>query len=170
MAAGRYTSTGDVYKRQQGYGAAFGVHALLFLGDGGDGFDRHGHHQRLAGRNAAEDTAAMVGRGIARRRSGPGRTVGVVIEAPPAAGRSETVADLHALDRPYAHERLRDVYKRQVVVRFTVTVAAVVQLSVPVITAIGGVLFVNEPITLRVALSSAAILGGIFFATAFRRG
>ena len=36
--------------------------------------------------------------------------------------------------------------------------------------AIGGVLFVNEPITLRVALSSAAILGGIFFATAFRRG
>ena len=35
---------------------------------------------------------------------------------------------------------------------------------------IGGVLFVNEPITLRVALSSAAILGGIFFATAFRRG
>ena len=38
-----------------------------------------------------------------------------------------------------------------VVVRFTVTVAAVVQLSVPVITAIGGVLFVNEPITLRVA-------------------
>ena len=56
-----------------------------------------------------------------------------------------------------------------VVVRFTVTVAAVVQLSVPVITAIGGVLFVNEPITMRVALSSAAILGGIFFATATRR-
>lgn len=56
-----------------------------------------------------------------------------------------------------------------VVVRFTVTVAAVVQLSVPVITAIGGVLFVNEPITLRVALSSAAILGGIFFATTSRR-
>lgn len=56
-----------------------------------------------------------------------------------------------------------------VVVRFPVTVAAVVQLSVPVITAIGGVLFVNEPITMRVALSSAAILGGIFFATATRR-
>ena len=49
----------------------------------------------------------MVGRGIARRRSGPGRTVGVIIEAPPATGRGETVADLHALDRPYAHERLR---------------------------------------------------------------
>lgn len=56
-----------------------------------------------------------------------------------------------------------------VVIRLTVPVTAVVQLSVPVITAIGGVLFVNEPITLRVALSSAAILGGIFFATAFRR-
>lgn len=57
-----------------------------------------------------------------------------------------------------------------VVVRFTVTVAAVVQLSVPVITAIGGVLFVNEPITLRVALSSAAILGGISLRRHFERG
>ena len=56
-----------------------------------------------------------------------------------------------------------------VVVRFSLPVAAVVQLSVPVITAIGGVLFVNEPITLRVAVSSAAILGGIFFATAYKK-
>lgn len=53
-----------------------------------------------------------------------------------------------------------------IVPRFTVTTAAAVQLSVPVITAVGGVFFVGEAITLRLVLSSAAILGGIFFAMA----
>ena len=41
--------------------------------------------------------------------------------------------------------------------------AAVVQLFVPVIAAIGGVLFANELISMRLILSSAMILGGIFF-------
>lgn len=39
--------------------------------------------------------------------------------------------------------------------------AAVAQLSVPVIAALGGVLFVGEPLTLRFLLASACILGGI---------
>jgi len=41
------------------------------------------------------------------------------------------------------------------------TRAATVQLSVPVIAALGGVVFLGEPITLRLLLSSLAILGGI---------
>jgi len=41
------------------------------------------------------------------------------------------------------------------------TNAAVIQLSVPVIAAAGGVVFLDESITLRLALASAAILGGI---------
>ena len=41
------------------------------------------------------------------------------------------------------------------------TSAATVQLSVPVIAAFGGILFLGEPITLRLALTSIAILGGI---------
>lgn len=41
------------------------------------------------------------------------------------------------------------------------TAAATVQLSVPVIAALGGVLLVDEPITLRLLLASVAILGGI---------
>ncbi len=41
------------------------------------------------------------------------------------------------------------------------TRAATVQLSVPVIAAAGGILFLGEPITLRLTLASAAILGGI---------
>ncbi len=41
------------------------------------------------------------------------------------------------------------------------TTAATVQLSVPVIAALGGVLFLQEPLTLRLLSASAAILGGI---------
>jgi drug/metabolite transporter (DMT)-like permease len=41
------------------------------------------------------------------------------------------------------------------------TQAAVVQLSVPVIAAFGGVIFVSEPITLRLTVSALMILGGI---------
>ena len=41
------------------------------------------------------------------------------------------------------------------------TQAAVVQLSVPVIAALGGVIFVSERISLRLALSALLILGGI---------
>lgn len=41
------------------------------------------------------------------------------------------------------------------------TTAATVQLSVPVIAALGGIVFLDEPITLRLALASIATLGGI---------
>jgi drug/metabolite transporter (DMT)-like permease len=42
-----------------------------------------------------------------------------------------------------------------------VTSAATVQLSVPVIAAVGGIVWLGEPITPRLVLASAAILGGI---------
>jgi drug/metabolite transporter (DMT)-like permease len=41
------------------------------------------------------------------------------------------------------------------------TSAATVQLSVPAIAAFGGVLFLSEPLTLRLILASAATLGGV---------
>jgi drug/metabolite transporter (DMT)-like permease len=43
----------------------------------------------------------------------------------------------------------------------TATAAATVQLSVPVLAAAGGILFLDEPITLRLGIASTAILGGI---------
>ena len=43
----------------------------------------------------------------------------------------------------------------------TATRAAVVQLAVPVIVALGGVAFIGEPLTLSLVLSGALILGGI---------
>ena len=41
------------------------------------------------------------------------------------------------------------------------TSAATLQLSVPVLTSVGGILFLGELITLRLVLASVAILGGI---------
>lgn len=49
------------------------------------------------------------------------------------------------------------------------TRAAVVQLSVPAIAAVGGALLLREPITLRVLLASAAIIGGIALVVLERR-
>ena len=42
-----------------------------------------------------------------------------------------------------------------------VTTAATVQLSVPVLAALGGIAFLSEPLTLRLLLAASAILGGI---------
>ena len=39
--------------------------------------------------------------------------------------------------------------------------AASVQLSVPVLAALGGIAFLGEPLTLHLVLASSAILGGI---------
>jgi drug/metabolite transporter (DMT)-like permease len=41
------------------------------------------------------------------------------------------------------------------------TTAATVQLSVPVIAAVGGIIFLGEAVTMRLLIASAAILGGI---------
>lgn len=49
------------------------------------------------------------------------------------------------------------------------TTAATVQLSIPVIVAIGGVLLLGEPLTLRLVLASAAVLGGVALVISRRR-
>ncbi|OAH96913.1 hypothetical protein A1353_23870 [Methylomonas methanica] len=43
----------------------------------------------------------------------------------------------------------------------TAAIAAVVQLSVPILTAAGGIIFLDEAITLRLMIASTAILGGM---------
>jgi drug/metabolite transporter (DMT)-like permease len=49
------------------------------------------------------------------------------------------------------------------------TQAATVQLSVPVIAALGGIVFLGESLTLRLMLASIAILGGIALVILERR-
>ncbi|MGX5914442.1 DMT family transporter [Aliidiomarina sp. Khilg15.8] len=57
----------------------------------------------------------------------------------------------------------------QVLPRLSITTAAVSQLSVPVVAAVGGVLFVGELVSLRLLIASALVLGGIMLAVAARR-
>ncbi|WP_299263786.1 DMT family transporter [uncultured Psychrosphaera sp.] len=51
----------------------------------------------------------------------------------------------------------------------SVTQAAVVQLLVPILAAVGGVLFVSEPISIRLVISSLLVLGGILIVIMGRR-
>jgi drug/metabolite transporter (DMT)-like permease len=51
----------------------------------------------------------------------------------------------------------------------TSTSAAIVQLSVPAIAALGGALLLSEPVTTRLLIASTAILGGIAITTADKR-
>lgn len=44
----------------------------------------------------------------------------------------------------------------------TATRAATVQLTVPIIAAIGGVMLLSEPVTLRLVVASIAVLGGVY--------
>ncbi len=49
--------------------------------------------------------------------------------------------------------------------QLSATHAATVQLSVPVLAAIGGIIFLGEAVTLHLFITSAAILGGIALVT-----
>ncbi len=53
--------------------------------------------------------------------------------------------------------------------RYSLTGSSVIQLSVPLITAALAVIFLSEPVTLRLALCSVPILGGICLALVSRR-
>jgi len=53
--------------------------------------------------------------------------------------------------------------------RLTSTRAATVQLTVPVLAALGGVVFLTEAISARLVLSSVLVLGGVALAISGRR-
>jgi drug/metabolite transporter (DMT)-like permease len=53
---------------------------------------------------------------------------------------------------------------------FKAATAAVIQLSVPAIAALGGVILLAEPLSIRLILASAAILGGIALTIVGRSG
>jgi len=50
-----------------------------------------------------------------------------------------------------------------------VTSAATLQLSVPVIAAVGGILFLGESLSVRLVLAAAAILGGVALVVQVKR-
>lgn len=55
------------------------------------------------------------------------------------------------------------------IIHLSITQASVIQLSVPIIAAFGGVLFVSEPITLTLFVASFLVLGGILVSSLAKR-
>ncbi|MCC7428186.1 MAG: DMT family transporter [Alphaproteobacteria bacterium] len=83
---------------------------------------------------------------------------GMVLHPPSAAGLAYAIAS-GALASGLGYAVWYAVLPRH-----TRSSAAFVQLTVPAIAAVGGVLFIGEPLTLRLGLASAGILGGVALA------
>ena len=99
-------------------------------------------------RDAARAEAAELTAEVGRQREERGRAA---VEVKMLGERNAELRDAEAEREQLAGE-LRALKATQ---------AASVQLSVPVIAAIGGIVFLGEAITLRLVLASVAILGGI---------
>jgi drug/metabolite transporter (DMT)-like permease len=124
-----------------GAGAAWGVYSLL-------------------GRHAGDPTAATAGNFL---RTVPFAAL-LLLAALAAKGGPETVDRLgafYAVLSGAVTSGLGYVLWYAALPALRATSAATIQLSVPAIAAIGGVVLLAEPITTRLLLSSVAILGGI---------
>jgi drug/metabolite transporter (DMT)-like permease len=124
-----------------GAGAAWGVYSLL-------------------GRGAGDPTAATGGNFL---RTIPFAAL-LILAAPAMGGSSDTVDRMgafYAVLSGAVTSGLGYVLWYAALPALRATSAATIQLSVPAIAAIGGAVLLAEPITVRLLLSSVAILGGI---------
>ena len=128
-----------------GAGVAWGVYSLLGRTSGGDPLAAN------AARFAWAVPLALAASAVAAPASPPHVTAAGALLALASGG----VASGLGYATWYAAVR-----------RLTATRAALVQLSVPPLAAFGGVVVLGEPLSLRLVLAAAAILGGIALAVA----
>ena len=120
----------------------------------------------LIGRSAQDATAATTGNFIMASLLALPLLAVVLFIAPEPAPPLDGV--LIAVFSGAITSGLGYVIWYQALTGLTATRAGIAQLSVPAIAAIGGVLFLSEPITLRFALATTAILGGVALAVLTR--
>ncbi len=118
----------------------------------------------LRGRNAADATAATAGNFL---RAVPMAAVLSAVMCTEFSWRADGIC--YAAVSGAVTSGLGYVVWYSVLPRLKATNAAVIQLSVPVLAAAGGVGLLNEPMTLRLLGSSLAILGGIAVVISARR-
>lgn len=110
----------------------------------------------LRGRESGDPTGVTAG------NFGRATLLGALLCAAASAGlRLDGVGIVYAAASGVVASGLGYALWYMVLPAMAATHAATVQLSVPVLTAIGGILFLGEPVTLRLALTAVAILGGI---------
>lgn len=115
----------------------------------------------LRGRGAGDPTATTAGNFL---RAAP-MALGLSVLTWPEA-RLDAAGAAYALASGALASGLGYALWYAVLPALKTTQAATVQLSVPVITALGGVAWLGETLSLRLALSAAAVLGGIWLVSA----
>jgi drug/metabolite transporter (DMT)-like permease len=113
----------------------------------------------VLGRSVSDPSLATVGNFV---RSVPfAVAIGLIGLIGPIEGHASSKGVLFAVVSGAVTSGLGYVVWYHALKGLTATRAAVVQLAVPVIVALGGVAFIGEPLTLSLAVSGALILGGI---------
>lgn len=112
----------------------------------------------LRGRGATNPTAETAGNFI---RSTPFAVVLYVLPVQNAVSAS-SVGWVLAIVSGALASGLGYALWYSVLPQFASGTSATVQLSVPIIAAVGGVVFLGEPLTSRLAIASAVVLGGIY--------
>lgn len=114
----------------------------------------------LRGRGAGDPTAVTAGNFI---RAVPMAVLAAALAwiVAPGSIRGDSAGITYALSSGALTSGLGYAIWYTVLPALRATSAATLQLSVPVITAVGGVLLLAEPLSLRLVLASIAVLGGV---------
>lgn len=114
----------------------------------------------LRGRGAGDPTAITAGNFLRAVPMAVAASAFALVLAP-AAVQVDVPGSLYAIASGALTSGLGYAIWYRVLPQLRASTAATVQLSVPVVTAVAGVLLLNEPLGLRLVLASIAVLGGV---------
>ncbi|SDD16844.1 DMT family transporter [Aquimonas voraii] len=114
----------------------------------------------LRGRGAGEPTAVTAGNFL-RAVPMAAAALAVALLLAPDAMQIDAPGSLYAIASGALTSGLGYAIWYRALPQLRASTAATVQLSVPVITAVAGVLLLSEPLSLRLVLASVAVLGGV---------
>ena len=163
---------GERFSGVQTLGFAFALGGLVYLVSPGLSAPPFGPAALMALAGAAWGVYSLRGRGardpVAVSAGNFVRTVplaaaliSLVLLVPGTALRADSLGILYAVLSGALTSGLGYLVWYAALPSLKATSAATVQLSVPVLAALGGALLLGEPVTLRLVLSSALILGGV---------
>lgn len=114
----------------------------------------------LRGRGAGDPTAVTAGNFL---RAVPMAALAIALAAllAPAGVQIDVPGSLYAIASGALTSGLGYAIWYRALPQLRASTAATVQLSVPVITALAGVVLLSEPVSLRLVLASVAVLGGV---------
>lgn len=114
----------------------------------------------LRGRGAGDPTAVTAGNFL-RAVPMAGAAIAIALLLAPDAMQIDAPGSLYAIASGALTSGLGYALWYRALPQLRASTAATVQLSVPVITAVAGVLLLSEPVSLRLVLASIAVLGGV---------